>query len=181
MVKSGRPDPRPVRWIVSAAIVTVSTCGLAGMAGVRINVSDSVPLGFYIVASGDTASLVEFCPVEPFASQSSERGYRPGGAGCPDGAAPLLKPIVAREGDLVDVSRSGIRVNGQALSNTEPLTADVIGRSLRPWPAGAYRVEFGTVWVASTHNPGSYDSRYMGPINVRQVRRTLKPLWVLRG
>ena len=39
--------------------------------------------------------------------------------------------------------------------------------------------EEGVVWVASTYNRGSYDSRYMGPISISQIRARLRPLWLL--
>jgi integrase/recombinase XerD len=52
-------------------------------------------------------------------------------------------------------------------------------RRLHPWPFGVYVVEDGAVWVASTYNRGGYDSRYMGPINISQIRARLRPLWLL--
>jgi len=55
------------------------------------------------------------------------------------------------------------------------------GTLLKPGHIGLYGVEPGTVWVASTYNAGSYDSRYMGPIPTSQIRRRLRPLWLLRG
>ena len=33
--------------------------------------------------------------------------------------------------------------------------------------------------MASTYNRGSYDSRYMGPISISQIRARLRPLWLL--
>jgi conjugative transfer signal peptidase TraF len=149
------------------------------IAGVRINTSYSLPLGFYLTTRDVNARLIEFCPAEPFASESSARGYRTRGTGCADGAVPLLKPVVAVAGDHVAVSAEGIRVNGRLLPNTAPLYHDAIGRGLYPWPFGAYVVEEGTMWVASTYNRGSYDSRYMGPIKISQIRSRLRALWLL--
>jgi conjugative transfer signal peptidase TraF len=157
----------------------VALCLAAALIGVRINTSYSLPMGLYIVTSDPSATLVEFCPSGPFSRQSSERGYRSPGMACSDGAVPLLKPIVARYGDLVEMAPAGIKVNGSLLPKTAPLPTDSHARSLMPWPFGTYRVKPGTVWVASTYHRGSYDSRYMGPIAVSQIRRRLKPLWVL--
>ena len=56
---------------------------------------------------------------------------------------------------------------------------DAAGRSLHPWPFGVYVVEEGAVWLASTYNRGSYDSRYIGPIRISQIRARLRPLWLL--
>ncbi|MCZ2075574.1 MAG: S26 family signal peptidase [Bryobacteraceae bacterium] len=151
----------------------------ANTLGVRINTSYSLPMGVYIETSDLAAPLVEFCPTALFAKESSERGYRTAGLACGDGAVPLLKPIVAREGDLVETTARGIKVNGALLPQTAPLPNDSHSRPLKPWPFGVYRVQAGTVWVASSYNRGSYDSRYMGPIATSQIRRRLRALWVL--
>ena len=77
-------------------------------------------MGLYVTTADASANLVEFCPAEPFATLSIVRGYRDPGI-CRDGAAPLLKPIVAKSGDVVEVSARGISVNGALLPNTAPL------------------------------------------------------------
>jgi conjugative transfer signal peptidase TraF len=146
---------------------------------VRVNTSSSLPLGLYVRTQSESATLIEFCPTEPFASLSRARGYRTSGFSCPDRAAPLLKPVIARPGDIVAVSADGLTVNGNLLPKTAPLPADAAGRPLTCWPTGVYRVQTGTVWVASTYSRGSYDSRYMGPIDIRIVRGRLRPLWLL--
>src|SRR6267143_1756211 len=82
--------------------------------GIRLNLTPSLPLGFYITSRSRDANLVEFCPQGAAATISLSRQYRTAGA-CPDGGAPLLKPAVAFAGDRVQVSADGIRVNGQLL------------------------------------------------------------------
>ena len=155
--------------------------GIAAAFGVRINTSYSLPLGLYATTDDPLANLIEFCPAEPFASESASRGYRTRSFTCPDGAVPLVKSIVARPGDIVIVSPDGLIVNGRLLRRTKPASSDGSGRPLTAWPLGLYGVERGTVWAASTYNDGSYDSRYMGPIQTSQIRRRLRPLWLLRG
>jgi len=151
----------------------------AGALGIRVNSSPSLPVGLYQVTSGPDATLVEFCPSEPFGSMAKARGYRQPGA-CPDGAAPLMKPVVARAGDSVQVSARGLSVNGKAIPNSAPMPKDTTGRKLTPWPYGTYRVEPGTVWVVSDYHPRSFDSRYFGPVLEALVRHHLRPLLVLR-
>jgi len=157
----------------------ICTAAAGAVTGARINTSYSLPLGIYIRTDDSHAQLIEFCPVQPFAAESSERGYRTRGSACLDGAVPLLKPVVAIAGDVVVLASDGIRVNGKLLPKTAALLRDGAGRSLHPWPFGSYLVEKGTVWVASTYNRGSYDSRYMGPIRTAQIRARLRPLWLL--
>ena len=136
-------------WPALAAI-------LAGTAGIRLNVSSSVPVGLYLVSSRPEARYVEFCPPEIFGQLSIDRGYRRRSAGCPDQGEPMVKPVIAREGDLVEISSLGIRV---------------------AWPPGSYRVSAGTIWVASSYNSRSFDSRYFGPIRISDVKNRLRPFW----
>src|SRR5947209_2235769 len=145
---------------------------VTALLGIRINVSESLPGLIYIVTSNNSSPVVEFCPVGSFAELSKERGYRRRGI-CPDGASPMLKPIVAHAGDTVEVSAHGIAVNGTLLHDTAPRTRDYRGRPLKPWQFGEYRVAPGFVWVASQYNPLSFDSRYYGPIAVSQIRHHL--------
>jgi conjugative transfer signal peptidase TraF len=165
---------------IAAALITASAF-VAGFAGLRVNTSSSLPLGLYVRTSRASASLIEFCPSEPYASISRDRGYRVRGFSCPDRAVPLLKPVVARAGDVVKVSPVGIAVNGRLLPNTAPLRRDAANRPLQAWPSGTYRVRPGTVWVASTYSRGSYDSRYIGPVEEKSIRGRLRPLWLLHS
>ena len=151
---------------------------IAGFVGLRINLSPSLPMGLYLTTPNANASMVEFCPAEPFATFAIKRGYRDPGT-CRDGAAPLLKPVVAKPGDVVEVSPSGISVNGTLLSNTAPLAKDTKGRSLEAWPFGRYVVAEGTIWVASSYHPRSFDSRYFGPIPTTTIRNRVKAFLTL--
>ena len=163
---------------VTAAIAFTGAFLFCGWFGLRFNTSPSLPLGLYVITTDGTANLAEFCPAEPFATFAIARGYRDPGA-CPDGAAPLLKPIVASAGDTVDLSAAGISVNGALLRNTAPLAKDSAGRPLSPWPFGRYLVARDTVWVASTYQPRSFDSRYFGPLSTGVIRHRLKPFLTL--
>jgi conjugative transfer signal peptidase TraF len=151
----------------------------AGAYGVRLNVTGSVPIGLYLVSSAPQASFAEFCPPEPFASLSVARGYRRRSIACPDGGEPLLKPIIATEGDSVEVSARGILVNNSRIPNTQQQLEDSRHRPLPVWPHGLYRVASGTVWVVSSYNPRSFDSRYFGPVQLKDVKKRLRALWAV--
>jgi conjugative transfer signal peptidase TraF len=163
------------RLALVAAGVLVGTFQLCGLVGLRINASLSLPVGLYVTSSRPEANLVEFCLPEPFASFAISRGYRDSGS-CRDGAAPLMKPVVARAGHVVELSDQGIAVNGRLLPNTAPRAADSQGRPLTPWPFGRYVVAPDTVWVASSHHPRSFDSRYFGPVPTSSIRDHVRPL-----
>jgi conjugative transfer signal peptidase TraF len=148
---------------------------ICALAGVRINGSPSLPVGLYLVTAHSDADLVEFCPKRPFAELAIARGYRDAGS-CPDGGAPLMKPVVARTGDVVELSPDRIAVNGHPLPLTAALKADTKGRPLTPWPPGRYGVGPDSVWVASSYNARSFDSRYFGPIPLSSIRAHVRPL-----
>jgi conjugative transfer signal peptidase TraF len=152
----------------------------AEWAGLRLNDSPSMPTGLYVrTFSESNASLVVFCPAEPFARLSVERGYRTRG-NCPDGAEPLAKPIVARPSDVVELSATGMAVNGWLLPNTAPLVTDATGRPVPQWPFGRYVVAPGSLWVASSYSPRSFDRRYFGPVKASLVREHVRPLLTAR-
>ena len=68
--------------------------------------------------------------------------------------------------------------NGAWIPNTAPAVRDSEGRALRHWPFGHYRVQPGTVWVASWYNVKSFDSRYFGPVPISEIKYHLRTLWV---
>ena len=76
------------------ACLLASPCFVGLMAGwvfgVRLNLTPSLPRGFYIISHSPHANTVEFCPEGASASIPLSRQYRTAGA-CPDGGAPLLK------------------------------------------------------------------------------------------
>jgi conjugative transfer signal peptidase TraF len=172
-------------WAISLLVLAFGAGTLvlglaAAWAGVRFNDSRSMPPGFYVrVSSESKSSLAVFCPADPFARLSVERGYRSRGT-CPDGGEPLAKPIAARVGDTVELSATGMAVNGRLLPNTAPLVIDTDGRPLSHWPFGRYVVAPGTVWVASSYSRRSFDSRYFGPVEASQVREHVRPLLTAR-
>jgi conjugative transfer signal peptidase TraF len=172
-------------WAISLLVLafgagTLSLTLVASWAGLRLNDSPSMPTGLYVRTSSESmASLVVFCPAEPFARLSVERGYRSRG-NCPDGAEPLAKPIAAHPADVVELSAKGMSVNGRLLLNTAPLGTDGAGRPLPHWPFGKYVVAPGTLWVASSYNSRSFDSRYFGPVKASLVLEHVRPLLTAR-
>lgn len=165
------------RRLARSAFLGVGACvgafQICGWLGLRLNTSPSLPLGVYITT--DTGNLVEFCPAEPFASVALARGYRSPGV-CPDGGAPLLKPVIATSGDVVDFSPDGLEVNNFRIPNTAPLSWDTKGRPLTHWPFGRYTVPTSMAWVASSYNGRSFDSRYFGPVAVTAIRDRARPV-----
>jgi conjugative transfer signal peptidase TraF len=175
--RSSKPARRRRPVLLATAITFISTIGIAGIAGVRWNPTASVRTGLYVITNDANAPLVAFCPTGEAATEAIARGYRPRGLQCPDKYAALLKPVAARAGDTVEVGQNGISVNGRLLPNTASFKTDVKKRPMHVWPNGTYIVQPGTVWVLSTYNKYSYDSRYYGPIQLSTVITHAKPFW----
>jgi hypothetical protein len=67
------------RLFLVALGVSVGAFQLCGFLGLRINTSPSLPMGLYITTADGDATLVEFCPAEPFAAPRLPRfRYLPG-------------------------------------------------------------------------------------------------------
>ena len=166
--------------------IALSTCAafatvfvLGAIVGLRLNIaSNSLPPGLYRIAPRGKGSDLLICPTGIAESISISRGYRPTGAGCGDGYAPLLKPISARSGDTVTVSNAGVSMNGRQLPNSKQYARDALGRPLPQVPTGTYPVLPGTVWVISSYNRFSFDSRYFGPIRLDEKVRYANPFWL---
>jgi len=176
---SGMARPRGlILWTFIAISIISLPSMLANALGLRVNTTRSLPMGIYAVTNDAFCELIEYCPEGNAAKESKNRGYRNAGS-CPDGAEPLIKPVVAREGDVVEFSLRGISVNGNLLKNTAPLPLDGAGRPLIHWNFGVYRVASGEAWVASIYNYGSYDSRYFGPVRISSIHNRLRPIWTI--
>ncbi|TDH61238.1 conjugative transfer signal peptidase TraF [Dankookia rubra] len=160
------------------AVVAAAPC----VAGLRWNASPSMPIGVwqFVLLQGDLGrgQVVGLCLPAEWARLALSRAYTDGG-GCQEGHEPLLKPIAAVPGDVVDVSPDGVRVNG-VLTVPPALPEDAAGRPLTAMPQGRYLVQPGSVWVLSDHNPRSLDSRYFGPVPVSGLIAAARPVLVGR-
>ena len=89
----------------------------------------------------------------------------------------MLKPIAALEGDVVEQTSVGLRVNGRLLPHSLAFPADGEGRPLPKLFAGQLVIPKGAVFLVSGHE-GSFDSRYFGPIPLSAITGVSAPIWV---
>ena len=165
--------------VAAIALTALAAFCAIEVAGLRVNLSASAPIGLYRIVPGvpKRGDLVLACPVPDSRSgQARERGYLPFGLRCPGYYAPLLKTIAATTGDNVLLDGEGMVVNGRRVPGTAPLDRDGAGRPLVAAIGGP--VPPRAVWLASSsHN--SYDSRYFGAVPADAVMGLVKPvLWV---
>ncbi|MDT4861198.1 conjugative transfer signal peptidase TraF [compost metagenome] len=130
-----------------------------------------MPIGWYRIdpagsrAAGD---LVLFqLPPEAMAL-AAQRGYLPA-------SVPLLKTVAAVAPQCVCVRRDQVLVDGQVVARR--LRQDRQGRALPAWRACRHLVG-DELFLLSTANPESFDSRYFGPVSARAVIGRAQPLWL---
>lgn len=155
----------PARLAVAAAAAVVLATVAGGLAGYRINLTPSEPLGIWRIrplerpaAIGD---LVFFCPpLNPAIRAARERGYLRAGL-CPSGYAPLIKTIVATAGQRIHIDRF-VTIDGLAMPHSALSSKDGRGRPMTIHYAGG-EIGTGEVFLHSSYE-ASFDSRYLGPL-----------------
>lgn len=141
-------------------------------ARVVYNASDSVPVGWYSIDPPRSAGSLRVgsivltrLPTEP-AALAAQRGYLPA-------HIPLLKRVGAVSPQHVCVREGQVRIEGTPVAVV--LWADRLGRAMPVWNGCRALVE-GEVFLLSEMHPGSFDSRYFGPIDASLVIGPAHPI-----
>ena len=162
----------------------LSVCGLAALAWAAFvhplprlvyNPSDSVAVGWYRVdprghgaASLLVGSIVLTRLPADAAALSAQRGYLPA-------RIPLLKRVGAVAPQEVSVFGALVWIDGVPVAAVR--SADRLGRPLPSWPQ-CRRLQAGEIFLLSTTNPASFDSRYFGPVSTSAVIGVAHPVWL---
>jgi conjugative transfer signal peptidase TraF len=169
---------RPAVVIVLSLAILSVLASIGYLAGLRMNLTPSYPLGLWRVeplrrdvAVGDRIFI---CPPRtPAFELARERGYLGHGL-CPGWFSPLIKTVVAVAGQNVVIDGS-IAVDGVQLAHSSVRPTDGEGRALAPASSGV--VPRGQVFLFSEF-AGSYDSRYFGPLPASGALGLAHPLLV---
>jgi conjugative transfer signal peptidase TraF len=162
----------------------VAVCGLAALAWAGFasplprliyNPSDSVPAGWYRVDPLDSpprplsvGSIVLTRLPADAAALAAQRGYLPA-------HIPLLKRIGAIAPQSVCVFDALVWIDGVPVAALLP--ADRLGRPLPSW-SQCRQLQPGELFLLSTTNPASFDSRYFGPVSASAVIGVAHPIWL---
>jgi len=145
-----------------------------------LNVSASMPEGLYEVRPIDRkierGDAIVICAPPKMAALARARGYL-GPGPCPQDAMPLLKFVAAVGGDVVDVSARAIAVDRRCLPSGVTYDRDGAGRPLPHVARGRYRLAPNQLWLWAPA-PQSFDSRYFGPVDARDVTKFAKPVFL---
>ncbi len=162
--------------ILSIGLFALSIAAKSG--GIYINITSSLPLGFYKIVDEpiQKGAHVAFCPPQTdLFDHALARGYI-GNGNCPGGYSLLLKRVVAMVGDTVSIDQAGIFVNGKHLPNSAQLTADAEEYSLPQLRLQAV-LEDAEYLLLSDLNPQSFDARYFGLISRNQIQHVVSPVF----
>jgi len=179
-MKLNRRKRKAIRLGLATALVIGPLSALA-LAGVSINTTSCLPLGFYQslppkpLAVGQTWTV---CLPRKWTAFGLQRGYLHPGTDCPGGSQPLIKEIAGLPGETVTVSQSGVTIDGKRWPLSIPLTRDTAGRPLVP-DYGTHVIPPGTVWVMGISSK-AWDSRYYGPIPEKGLLQRQKALLTWR-
>ena len=173
------PHPRS-RLRARIVLASLSACGLAALAWAAFvqplprlvyNPSDSVPIGWYRIGSSDAlhvgAIVLTTLPPD-VAALAAQRRYLPA-------RVPLLKRVGAVAPQHVCVFDALVWIDGVPVAAVLP--ADRLGRPLPSWPH-CRRLEAGELFLLSSTNPASFDSRYFGLVSASAVIGVAHSLWL---
>ena len=171
-----------IRWLTLFACSLLVGIFAAKWLGYRINWTPSLPVGIWrqltVPPKIERGQIVIICPPPSAAFlEARARGYLSDGD-CPGGLEPMLKPVAAIAGDVVQLTAKGIVLNGAAQPRSTALAADKADRPLQALPAGRLTIPEGEVFLLSTVNGESFDSRYFGPLPVSVIQGAAIPVWV---
>lgn len=165
----------------SVVVLSIGNVALliAGLwwAGVRVNVTESVPVGLYRSVDGaaERGDLVEACLPPAAARLATARGYLLGYGACGT-HMPVIKRVLGISGDVIGV-REHVVCNGVTIDAAPVRTTDPGGRPLVPAPGGTLGPR--ELWLISDEIPDAYDSRYFGPVTRSAIRSVMRPLWTV--
>ncbi|MBN9339948.1 MAG: peptidase [Comamonadaceae bacterium SCN 68-20] len=181
-------SPAHSRWHARLVLAALSACGLAALAWAAFvqplprlvyNPSDSVAVGWYRVEPlhGHPGSLPQPLSVGSIvltrlpadaAALAAQRGYLPA-------RVPLLKRVGAVAPQHACVFDALVWIDGVPVAAVRPV--DRLGRALPFWRQ-CRQLRSGELFLLSTTNPASFDSRYFGPVSASAVIGVAHPVWL---
>ncbi|MGT2466545.1 conjugative transfer signal peptidase TraF [Mesorhizobium atlanticum] len=172
LIGSGLRRSRAHKTLAAASIglVLIGFSAFAKPAPLLVwNASASAPVGLYGLGLG-AARSGDFVLVHMpnlVAQLADQRGYLPRGV-------PLVKRVAALPGEHVCAFNDAIIIGGKIAARR--LKTDSKGRPL-PWWNECRPLANDEVFLISGDAPGSFDSRYFGPVPAENIVGRLVPLW----
>ncbi|MGV1908321.1 conjugative transfer signal peptidase TraF [Agrobacterium cavarae] len=167
-------------WFYRISSVSLFAFGLIlllGGQGFRVNLTPSERLGLWRIVRPDrpilVGDLVFICPPNTDAMREARaRGYLRFGL-CAGRVAPLIKTVVATSGQVIEI-HDDVRIDGRPLPHSRVARTDGQGREMVHHNGGV--VPPGAVFLHSEF-PGSFDSRYFGPLPMDGILGLAQEVW----
>lgn len=172
------------RVFAAFAILSLGFLFFAYACGARINRTHSLPKGIYWVVDKqpERGDIVTFWPGDNQAMRDArERGYIISGAYnqiCGRGYGLLMKRLLGLPGDVVSFTDVGVIINGSLIPNTKPIPCDNVGDPLPVVRFTDYQLQDYEALFLSDHLPISFDARYFGIQDIRQIVEVVRPVFV---
>lgn len=145
--------------------------------GFRFNLTASLPLGVWKIDKSfiriEKGDYVWFTATKEIADFALERGYLQENVKCKNNTIPLLKIVYGIPGDTYSFHQNEIRINNVAAKNIKRRETDSKDRPMPRISNGIVREKQLFVLTRHTH---SYDSRYYGPIPIKNVEGKARPI-----
>ncbi|RTM05680.1 MAG: S26 family signal peptidase [Hyphomicrobiales bacterium] len=161
------------RKVAAAAALGVALIGFAAFVRpspwLVWNASPSAPLGLYRAGFGppNRGDLVLVRMPAMVGALADQRGYLPR-------HVPLVKRVAALPHDDACAFNEVIIIGGEIVAHREK--SDSQGRPL-PWWKECRKLADNEVFLLNGDAPGSFDSRYFGPVPSTNLIERLVPLW----
>jgi len=135
------------------------------------NASPSTPMGLYVIERRQPglSEVAVLRPPDWASTIADQRHYLPA-------SALLLKPVAAQKGDIICRFGRYVFVNGELRATA--LSQDKMKRPLPSW-RGCLKLRSGEIFVLSRRKD-SFDSRYFGAVEKRQVLGTGRLIFSIR-
>lgn len=164
-----------------SAMLFLGTAIMSSAAGFRVNTSGSIPLGLYRTNSAQVrvGSYVQVCPTNTVIfKEALNRGYISPGR-CDGGYGYIFKKVLAAKTDTVQMTDSGMLINGRHVPFSAPLQHDA---AKRPLSSGRWKkvLSDNEFIIMTDNNPASFDSRYFGPIPRENIISVITPVLTWR-
>lgn len=166
--------------IVGTAIIILLF--LFYLLGIRVNTTKSIPIGIYLTSNEniEIGSFVLFCPPDnDIFLAAKKRNYITSGF-CEGDYGYMMKQVVGQCGDNINITNEGLFVNGQIIPHSKLIEKDLDGNSL-PVYSKSYFLKENEVLLMSNVSDTSFDGRYFGPINKKQILTVVNPLITFGG
>lgn len=152
-------------------------------AGARINRTNSLPRGLYWIVDKipKRGDIVSFWPDGSMPFQiARKRGYIIPGQYNDNGDGgydAVMKKLFGVSGDIVSITEDGVTVNGEHIPNSRPFACDNVGDPLPIVRMHKYQLGENEVLFVSDYLPRSFDARYFGIQDKRQILDVLRPVF----